>query len=214
MKVEDVVSVLKLIPKRCTLLKFSMNTLITVKSHWFFLLWIEAWIFILALHKMTGEEDLSSNGTGEYVVCSHSLCKSWRLLCRSLNFQERTVLKCCLTHLFSEAAYLSFNLPSFSPSLFQMNDVFDEAVCVKCRGTGRAHSCTSGAVKLLSFLSSASYMKYKLSLKDNPPPHTLSPVALLLSSQMSWLYLRVQCHVSDKIQNQPESWGVILGSSV
>lgn len=146
-----------LIPKRCTLLKRKIlpkhHYHCQGKWHWFFfLLWIEAWIFILALHEVAGEEDLNSDSIGEYAVCSHSWCKCPRLLCRSLNFQERTVFKCCITYLFNEAAYFSF-----LHSLFQMNYVLDEAVCVDCRGTGQARSCTSDAVKLLSFPSSVLY---------------------------------------------------------
>lgn len=142
-----------LIRKRCTLLKNSPWTPLSLsrKVTLIFLLWLEAWIFILALCEI-GEEDLNSDSIREYAVCSHSLCKSPRLLCRSLNFQERTVFKCCITHLFSEAACFSF-----LHSLFQMNYVLDEAVCVDCRGTSQAHSCSSDAVKLLSFRSSVLY---------------------------------------------------------
>lgn len=129
------------------------------------LLWIEAWIFILALHEIAGEEDLNSDSIGEYAVCSHCWCKSPRLLCRSLNFRERTVFKCCITCLF-EAAYFSF-----LPSLFQMNYVLDEAVCVDCRATGQARSCTSDAVKLLSFPSSVLWnTNYPLKNLTPPPP--------------------------------------------
>lgn len=164
--------------------KFSINIVITIKESdtdffFFFLLWIEAQILTLALHEIAGEEDLNSDSIGEYAVSSHSWCKRPRLLCRTLNFQERTVVKCCINYLFNEAAYFSF-----PHSLFQMNHVLDEAVCVDCRGTGQAHSCTSDAVKC-SFLF---YMKYKLSLKElNPHTHHLVgkiAVVLFLMSQM------------------------------